>query len=198
MQLFDIITLVALAIFALIGIKRGFIEEIFRLLAMVGGLWGASLTYPFFFHKLAFIKISAQAKTILAFVTAYLLLMIVLLALGWILKKIVRLVLLGWLDHLLGGFVGAAKASIIIIIFLLSITMLPKSTFKKSITSSKTYALFNRIPLKISVPRTKKIPQLLQSFQESIPFKKLEKAERTLKKEATASLDKLNDRLRIK
>jgi membrane protein required for colicin V production len=159
MHSFDIIVIIFTSLFIAFGIKRGFIEEVFHLIAMVGGFIGAYLTYPAIFDFIIFIKISDQAKTIISFILAYIVIAASIIIIGWVLKKIVHFVLLGWLDRILGGIIGFTKAAIIIWIFTLSICLLPPSKLKNAFLSSETYKFLTNFPIELSIPKNKKYEQ---------------------------------------
>ena len=71
MQAFDIIAIGATVVFVAIGIKKGFIEELFHMAALLGGFVGAYFSYPFIYKKLGFLEKASQTTTIVAFVIAY-------------------------------------------------------------------------------------------------------------------------------
>ncbi len=173
MHAFDIIAISTLIIFITIGVSRGFIEEIFHLTAMLGGFTGAFLSYPFIFRKINFLKISAQTKTVISFILAYIIIALILLILGWILKKIVHMTILGLIDRLFGGFIGLGKATIIIWIFVLSVAILPSSKLKSAFTSSKTYTLLTKLPVRLNIPQSKRLNRSYKKLKKSIPVDKL-------------------------
>lgn len=187
MHPFDIIVIALIGIFIAIGLKRGFIEEIFRLGAMLGGFIGAFLIYEKVYQYLTIIKLSSQGKTIIAFMLSYFIILFSLLIIGWTLKKIVHLTLLGWLDHALGGLIGLGKASVFIWIFILSVSCLPSSNIKTAVSSSQIYLLLNNLPLQISIPKTDKIKKTFKNIQKSKPIKKIIEAKDNLKKLKTVT-----------
>ncbi len=180
MHVFDIIILIVLGVYVLLGIKRGFIEEIFHLLAMLGGFIGAYLSYPLIFSQLHFLKTSQQAKTIVSFVLAYIIIALVLLVTGWLLKKVVHLTPLGLIDRIVGGSIGFLKAFIFIWIFVLSVTLLPSSTLKKSFTASFTYRLIDRIPMQLKVPHSGSLKKSYKKLKKSIPLDKINKTKKNI------------------
>lgn len=175
MQAFDIIAIGATAVFVVIGIKKGFIEELFHLAALLGGFVGAYLSYPFIYKKLGFLEKASQTKTIVAFVIAYIVIAFSLIVIGWLIKKTVHLTLLGWIDRLLGGIFGFGKAILILFIFVLSVTLLPYSRKKSAYTSSATYKLLTKIPVRLTVPGRKNFKNYYDDIKKSTPVKKLKK-----------------------
>src|SRR4030042_1556385 len=125
MHIVDITTLAVIALFIIIGSIHGFIEEFFHFAAMFGGFIGAYFAYPLLYEKIAFLKKAAHIKTIIAFVIAYVVIAFSLIVIGWFLKKLVHMTPLGWIDRLLGGCIGACKSFIVILIFFLSVSLMP-------------------------------------------------------------------------
>ena len=187
MQAFDIIAIGVTAVFVGIGIKNGFIEEIFHLAALFGGFVGAYFSYPLIYNKLGFLEKASHTKTIIAFVLAYLIIAFSLIVIGWMIKKLVHLTLLGWLDRVLGGILGLGKAALIIFIFVLSITLLPYSKKRTAYTSSATYKLLSKIPVRLTVPRGKKIRKYYNDIKKSKPVKELKKSKE--------KIDKIKDKI---
>lgn len=183
MHAFDIIIVAIATIFIVIGIKRGFIEESFHLAAMLGGFVGAYLTYSLIYDKIGFIKTSAQTKTIISFILAYIAIAFIILVAGWILKKLVHMTLLGWIDRLFGGLIGFTKATIFIWIFILSISILPSSQLKSAFSSSTTYNILTKLPVYLTVPHSNSY----KNITKSATFKKL--------KDTKEKLDKLKTKI---
>ena len=188
MQAFDIIAIGVTVVFVGIGAKNGFIEEIFHLAALFGGFIGAYLSYPFIYKKLDFLEKASQTKTIIAFVIAYIVIAFSLIVIGWMLKKLIHLTLLKWVDRLLGGILGFGKAGVILFIFVLSVTLLPHSKKKTAYSSSVTYKLLTKLPVKLTVPgRRKNVKRYIDDIKKSTPVKKL--------KNSKEKFDKVKDKI---
>jgi membrane protein required for colicin V production len=185
MHIFDICAIVLTAVFVLIGIKRGFIQELFRLIAVGGGLIGALLLYKTAFAKLGFLHTPHQIKTIVAFIAVYVALLVGLLLAGWLLKKIIHLSMLGWLDRLWGGVFGFVKAVIIVWICVLLIAIGLPDNFRKAMHTSKTYRTFSKIPVHLTIPTSLKAA--LPPAQRLIPGKAVD----SIKKSVTGLIDSI-------
>ncbi len=172
MHIFDIIVLIVLSILTLFGIKRGFIREIFHLAAMIGGFIGAFSSYPLIYNKLNFLKTSSQTKTAISFILAYIFIALTLILIGWFLRKIIHLALLGWIDRLLGGLFGALKTVLIVWVFVLCISLLPSSNVKSSFSSSRVYSLILELPIHINIPNRAKLKDSYKTIKESISIDK--------------------------
>ncbi len=176
MHLFDIIIAIVAAIYILLGIKRGFIEEIFHLAAMIGGFIVAYFTYPIIFNKIQFLTTTNHVKTIVAFILAYIVIAFIILLCGWLLRKLIHLTILGWIDRLTGGVIGMLKAIIFIWIFVLSVSLIPSSQIKSSFSSSYTYKFLQKLPIQLKVPRVNKLRKSYNKIKKSIPVDKIEDA----------------------
>lgn len=173
MHPFDVVILAVVACFTGIGIYRGFIAEVFRLAAVVGGFIGAFLFYDAVFGRLEFLAWSDQTRTVVAFAIAFLVIAAAFLAVGWLVKRIVHLTLLSWVDRLLGGIVGCAKAGMVVWIFILSAALLPSSRFARALGRSATYRFITDLPVRMQPPRRARLPRKYQYLQESMPVKQL-------------------------
>lgn len=144
MHTLDIVFSVFALIFVTIGIKRGFIGEIIRLAAMIGGFLGAFLYYNDFSVLIQFIKLPSYIRNALSFTILYIAIVLSFLTLGWLIKKVVHLTLLGWLDRLLGAMLGLLKTVLLAWIVCLSI-----STFNRTeanFNKSGVYRTFKSLP----------------------------------------------------
>ncbi len=152
MHFIDIVAAVAVAAFVGIGIKRGFIGEVFRLAAVLLGFAAALFLYGTVYRKLAFVAMPPTAKTALSFLLVYVAVALSVLAAGWLVRKIVHLTLLGWLDRLLGGLVGLAKALILVWILVLCVAVFPISRIHTSVSESFTFKVITAVPFRLKAP----------------------------------------------
>ncbi|MEI6575427.1 MAG: CvpA family protein [Bacteroidota bacterium] len=115
MQWFDILTGVFLAWAAFKGFRRGFIREMITLICFILGIWAG-----FHFAKLAsgFLKstfdIQATYLPIFSFLFIFIVVMIGGYFVGKVLEKSVEMMLLGWLNKLLGIVFGVLKQALIL------------------------------------------------------------------------------------
>ena len=111
----DIIINLILAFFTFNGFRHGFIEEMGRLLSLIGGFILASK-----FHNLLvpFLLPYIDGETLritVAYLGVFVVSVIVITMIAKILQKFIELVLLGWLNRLLGLLLGLLKGFLIII-----------------------------------------------------------------------------------
>ena len=120
--------------------------------AMIAGFAGACLLYRELYGYFAFIRFSTGVRLTLSFFTAYAVIAAVLLATGWLLRRAVRLVMLGWLDRLGGGLIGLVKAVIISWIIVLAVSVMPRGESRWGIDVSWTFIALRTLPVALHVP----------------------------------------------
>lgn len=173
MQTFDIVTIAVYSLFITIGIYRGFIKEVFQIAAMLGGFTGAYLTYPALSAKLTFISENEGTVTVLSFITAFIFCFLLILASGWIIKKIVHMTPLGWIDRLIGAISGFLKASILLIVFVLSMNALPDFELKNAFSDSHSFQTVNKLPFVLKNVRGKKVQRIINKVKDSETVEKI-------------------------
>ena len=121
----DIIIFLILLFFAFNGFRHGFIEEMARLISLIGGFIFASK-----FHHLLipytknYIESNAIQITI-SYMAVFIISAIIITLIAKVLQKFIELVLLGWLNRLLGLLLGLLKGFLIISLFIFIIQTLP-------------------------------------------------------------------------
>jgi membrane protein required for colicin V production len=127
MSAFDLIFLVILSIFVLIGIWKGFFREVLGLVGIVAGVFFAIIGFAPL-SKLLNNLIPGIPSPILVFLSfAGIFVGIYLLSrlLAGFLSKLSSLMLLGWLNRFLGGVIGGLKGAIFISLFLMLLGFFP-------------------------------------------------------------------------
>lgn len=138
MSIIDIIIVVPLVVGAISGFRKGFIMEIVSLLALIlaviGGFhflhWGISMLQEHF-------DLSGRFVPFLSFVLIFVVIVILVNAVGKVLKKIMQMAFLGGLDKAAGALLGALKwlffLSLIIWAFQVFGVQIPEHLREKSI-----------------------------------------------------------------
>ena len=121
----DIVIITILGFFTFNGFRHGFIEEMGRLLSLIGGFILASK-----FHNLLvpFLSPYIDGETLrvtAAYLGVFAVSVIVITMITKILQKFIELVLLGWLNRLLGLLLGLLKGFLIISLLIFIIQALP-------------------------------------------------------------------------
>lgn len=115
MNTVDIIILVCFIPAIIRGIGKGFIEQAIALISIILGAWLA-----FKFSSVAsawlqpYLDLSETVLHVVSFALIVLVVVIVLFLLGRLLAGIVKLVMLGWLDRLLGLVFAIVKAALVV------------------------------------------------------------------------------------
>jgi membrane protein required for colicin V production len=142
MHAFDIIFGVIVLVFVFLGIRRGFIEEVMRFAAIVIGFIGALALYRHIIPKLSFLSLPAHFTTIIAFLAVFFCIAFGIVCIGKLIKKMVKLTMMGWLDRLCGACLGGLKAFFVGWIFVIIVSAVPIPAFPYFFKDSPTYAFF--------------------------------------------------------
>lgn len=120
MGLFDIIVLVCFLIALCIGLKKGFIAQAVSLVSLCLGVWLAvTFSVPVGLRLEEWTSIDGAGMKIAAFVLIFCVTALVLTLAGRILEKIIKVVMLGWLNRLLGAVLAAVECLLILCIALM-------------------------------------------------------------------------------
>ena len=125
MNAVDIIILCCFLPAVYTGITHGFIRQLFALAALFLGAYAA---YRFSGMLVGFIPesigLNGQALDIILFILTFLFTMLIVSLVGRLIARLIHIVLLGWLDILLGLVFSLAKAAIVISVLILFVEML--------------------------------------------------------------------------
>ena len=145
MQTFDIIFGIFALVLVILGIRRGFIEEIMRLIAVIAGFVGAFIFYRQFIPKIAFLKLPPEFAVVASFIIIFLGIALAAILLGKIIKKVIRMTMLGMADRMGGACFGLLKAFFIGWIFVIAVSSLPFPGFAWTLKKSRTFSFFAAI-----------------------------------------------------
>ena len=161
----DIIIIGILGFFSVSGLRRGFIEEIGRLVSFC-----VSFIFASKFHHLFFPLLENYIDDHVLIISSSYLLVFIIIFLGIttiikIIQKFVEFVLLGWLNKLLGLLLGLLKGFLIISLFLFVIQSIPikidneKNIKEKLEKESVMYQICNHVKelIILTIPIDKKL-----------------------------------------
>lgn len=136
MNALDIAFLIIIAFLFIRGCFRGMVREVASIAGLVLGFFLANNYHtkitPFYEPI-----VRPEYAYILSYLTIFLGTMLAVLVISSILRKILKLIMLGWLDHLGGGILGLLKGALLVsIIFLILTAFLPKKS--ELLASSRT------------------------------------------------------------
>jgi membrane protein required for colicin V production len=129
------IAIVCILGFTLIrGIMTGLIHSVSGVIGSVAGFYAAYFYYPALADFLKQWVEPGSVLNIASFFAIFCAVLIVVTILGHILKWIMKIVFLGWVDRLGGGLVGLLKGGIIVSVLVIALTTFlpPKSPILKN------------------------------------------------------------------
>lgn len=124
--------LIAVGFFCLVrGIFRGAISQLFGIAGVIAGFLLAAHSYESLARQLATVFPGLPGAAAVSFILLFLLAWFCVGVTGYWIGKLLRRTGLGFLDRLLGGMVGIAKAILLAImtVALLTLLLSPKSSF---------------------------------------------------------------------
>ena len=120
----DIVICLILGFFTFNGFRHGFIEEMARLISLIGGFILSSKFHNMLIPYLQRIETETIRVTV-AYLGIFVLSVIFITIIAKILQKFIELVLLGWLNRILGLLLGLLKGFLIISLIIFVIQALP-------------------------------------------------------------------------
>ncbi|MCR4578795.1 MAG: CvpA family protein [Treponema sp.] len=119
----DFVFSAIILIFAIVGVIKGFADNIFGKLAVIGGIIGAIYLYDDIAKKLWSHINNETLANIVAFISVFVVIFLVIKILQLIVKKIFSFSILNSLDRTLGFFFGIIEgfAVVALLIFLLNV-----------------------------------------------------------------------------
>jgi uncharacterized membrane protein required for colicin V production len=142
MHAFDIIFGTVVLVLVFLGIRRGFIEEVMRLAAIVIGFIGALAFYRQLIPKLSFLSLPTHLAMIVSFLIIFFCCAFGIVCVGKLLKKMIKLTMMGWLDRLCGACLGGLKAFFVGWIFVIIVSSIPVAAAHHFFNGARTYAFF--------------------------------------------------------
>lgn len=154
MNPFDIAIIAIISFCTIRGIFRGIIKEASSIIGVIAGLWAAITYYPALsanLHRFADFFSNDDYINIVSFLIIFGSIFAAVSALGILLKYLLKIVFLGWVDKLCGACFGFVKGfAIVSMFFLVLTTFLDKGTplIKESLlcpyvaTASETMSRF--------------------------------------------------------
>lgn len=147
MNLFDILILVILIIFALKGLTRGFVNEASSLAGLILGGWLAYRYYPSLSVPIRnVLHVPAHVAAFLAFMLLLILTGVIAHILGNIITTAVRVVMLGSINRLGGLLIGATEGALLLsMLFCIATTGFMPTQLKQKIRSTESANMFAQV-----------------------------------------------------
>jgi membrane protein required for colicin V production len=129
MNAFDIVVGVILAYGLIRGLFRGLVKEVSSIIGVLGGFLAAYSFYGVVAGYLAGLVSSPTYRNLLAFLIIFCAVVVLVNVLAIIIKYLLKIVWLGWMDRLGGVVFGFVKGALIVAVIFLALTaFLPKGT----------------------------------------------------------------------
>lgn len=114
MNALDFGVIAIILLFLVRGIWIGFVRQLASLAGLILGYLFAGRYYEQISPRLSSVISSPQLAFLVTYVLLFLAVFLGVMALGFVLKKVMSLSLLGWFDRLLGGIFGLVKAGVVV------------------------------------------------------------------------------------
>jgi membrane protein required for colicin V production len=130
MNILDAIILIALIPALIQGLRKGFISQAISIISIIAGIWASARFADMVTEWLSqYITTSEQAMKIISFTLILVIVFIILGLLRKFLESIINVVMLGWVNKLLGAVFSLTKALLIIGLIILAFNSL-NNTFE--------------------------------------------------------------------
>ena len=136
MNPFDILIIVIFGYCLVRGLFRGLVKEVSSIIGVLGGFYAAYSYYNVVAKGLSRFIADTAYLNILSFLIIFCLVLIIVNVLGIIIKYLLNIAFLGWVDRIFGVLFGMIKGILIVsVIFIVLTAFLPKgaSIIKSSI-----------------------------------------------------------------
>ena len=111
MNWLDIVLAIVLVIGIVMGLKAGLIKMVISFAGLVLAIFLAGRFYVALADKMTIIN-SVQAARIVAYIIIFILVMLIAAIIAWILTRLASIILLGWLNRLVGAIIGLLVSAI--------------------------------------------------------------------------------------
>ena len=129
MNPFDILIIVILGYSLIRGLFRGLVKEVSSVIGVFGGFYAAYTYYRLVADLLSGLIQDVSYLNILSFMIIFCIVLIVVSVLGVIVKYLLNIAFLGWVDRIGGVVFGLAKGILIVSVIFISLTaFLPKGS----------------------------------------------------------------------
>ncbi|MHC4244849.1 MAG: CvpA family protein, partial [Planctomycetota bacterium] len=127
MNPFDILILVILGYCAVRGLFRGLVKEVSSIIGVLGGFYAAYSYYALLANLLTRLISDTAYRNILSFLIIFCCVLIIINVLGIIIRYLLNIAFLGWVDRIFGLAFGMTKGILIVsVLFIILTAFLPK------------------------------------------------------------------------
>jgi membrane protein required for colicin V production len=150
----DVIIIIIVGYGFIRGIFRGMVKEISSIVGVFAGFYAAYSYYPLVSEIMADWITNVPFLNILSFMLIFCVIFFIISIIGVIIKYLMHVASLGWMDRLLGASLGFGKAVLIVSIILVALTaFLPKGApiIKTSLLSPHITVISEKLAQVISI-----------------------------------------------
>tara|TARA_B110000263_G_scaffold85688_1_gene74824 strand:- start:298 stop:852 length:555 start_codon:yes stop_codon:yes gene_type:complete len=162
----DILILIILGFFTFSGFRNGFIKEAARIVGMVGGFFAAHNFHDDLMPYLEVHIANPNILTVVSYLGVFCITLVIINTLAMVLQKFFELILLGWLNRLLGTLLGLIKGILMVSIIIFILEIAPTEIREKLQQDSELYKICNVV--KNQVITFSKLTHEIDTFQENI------------------------------
>ena len=136
MNPFDVFIIIVVCYSIIRGLFRGLVKEVASIMGVLGGFYAAYSYYPMVAKLIAGLVQDPAYRNILSFLIIFCAILIIISVIGVVIKYLLNVAFLGWIDRLCGVFFGMIKGVLVVtVLFIILTTFLPKGAplIKKSV-----------------------------------------------------------------
>jgi membrane protein required for colicin V production len=127
MNPFDIFVIIVICYSIIRGLFRGLVKEVSSIMGVLGGFYAAYSYYPIVAKLIAGLVKDHSYLNILSFLIIFCAILIIISIIGVVIKYLLNVAFLGWVDRLCGVFFGLVKGILIVtVLFIILTTFLPR------------------------------------------------------------------------
>ena len=175
MNPFDVFIILIMGYSIVRGLFRGLVKEVSSIIGVLGGFYAAYSYYPMVAKLLSGIIDEQSYLNILSFLIVFCGILIIISILGVVIKYLLNVAFLGWVDRICGLGFGLIKGVLIVtVIFIILTTFLSKGApiIKKSILAPHVIWISERMVALVSDDMKKDFFTKLDEFKKAWKIQK--------------------------
>ena len=151
MNPFDILMVTILSYGVIRGVFRGLVRELASIVGVLGGFYAAYTYYPHVAKLISPWVTNLAYRNILSYLVLFSVVVIIVGILAVVIKYLLNIAYLGWVDRVCGALFGGVKSILVICVFFIVLTaFLPKgSPFIKNSVLSPHVATVSEVMAKV-------------------------------------------------
>ena len=168
MNPFDILIIIILVYCVVRGLFRGLVKEVSSIFGVLGGFYAAYSYYPLVANLLTRLVTDEAYRNILAFLIIFCCVLILINVLGIIIKYLLNIAFLGWVDRVFGLLFGMTKGILIVsVLFIILTTFLTKGApiVKNSLLAPHVMLVSENMAKVVSADMKKKFQKNLDELK---------------------------------